>query len=104
MLIDQKIPTSTKLEINAEVQHIMNSMVTSNDSPFDFPQSLKETKELLEWLEWEKAIQSELNMLCKKRNWQLANLPEGRKTIKNQWGFTKKIDYQRKLLQYNGRR
>ena len=83
MLIDQKIPTSTKLEINGEVQHIMDSMVTGNDSPFDFPQSLKEAKESLEWPEWEKAIQSELNMLCEKGTWQLANLPEGRKVIRN---------------------
>ncbi len=63
------IPTSTKLEINVEVQHIMNSMVTGNDLPFDFPQSLKEAKESPEWPEWEKAIQSELNMLCEKGTW-----------------------------------
>src|SRR5260221_3809029 len=56
MVIDQEIPASTKLAIDMEVQQAMNTMVNGNDSPFDFPQSLKEAKELLEWPEWEKAI------------------------------------------------
>ena len=86
-----------------EVQQAMNTMVNGNDSPFDFPQSLKEAKELLEWPEWEKAIQSELNMLHEKGTWKMAELPEGRKAIGNRWVFTKKFDNQGKLSRYKAR-
>src|SRR6266436_6182710 len=103
MLIDQEIPASTKLAIDMEVQQAMNTMVNGNDSPFDFPQSLKEAKELPEWPEWEKAIQSKLNMLCEKGTWKMAELPEGRKAIGNQWVFTKKFDNQGKLSRYKAR-
>ncbi len=83
MLIDQEILASTKLVIDMEVQQVINTMVNGNDLLFDFPQSLKEAKESLEWPEWEKPIQSKLNILCKKGTWRLARLPEGRKAIGN---------------------
>src|SRR5258708_32148096 len=67
--------------IDMEVQQAMNTMANGNDSPFDFPQSLKEAKESPEWPEWEKAIQSVLSMLREKGTWKMAELPEGRKSM-----------------------
>src|SRR5258707_320443 len=78
-----------------------NAKFNTDDDQIEVP--LKEAKESPEWHEWEKAIQSELNMLHEKGTWKMAELPEGRKAIGNRWVFTKKFDNQGKLSRYKAR-
>ena len=53
---------------------------------------LKEAKQSPEWPEWEKAIQTKLNMLKQMGTWEMVDAPKDRKPITSKWVFIKKYD------------
>ena len=56
------------------------------------PKTLSEVKRSPEWPEWQKAIQTELEMLEWMGTWELVDAPEDRKPVTNKWVFVKKYD------------
>jgi len=48
------------------------------------------------WEQWKKACQEELEALRKHKVFELADLPKGRKAIKNRWVFMTKSDGRKK--------
>jgi len=48
------------------------------------------------WKQWKKACQEELEALCKRKVFELADLPKGHKAIKNCWVFMTKSDGRKK--------
>jgi len=66
-------------------------------------QSLKEVQESLDWPEWEKAIQTELEQLCQMGMWKLINKPVSTMPIANKWVFTKKRNKEGVLTKYKAR-
>jgi len=71
--------------------------------PGDDCHSLKEAQESLDWLEWEKAIQTELEQLCRIGMWKLVDKPVGAMPIANKWVFTKKQNKEGVLTKYKAR-
>ena len=64
------------------------------------PKTLSEAKRSPEWLEWEKAVQVELNQLEQMGTWEIVDPPEDRKPISNKWVFTKTFDKDGNLQKY----
>jgi len=54
--------------------------------------------------QWKKACQEELEALHKRKVFELADLPPGRKAIKNCWVFMTKSDGHKKARLLSGRR
>jgi len=61
-----------------------------NVIPSDDCHSLKEARKSPDWLEWKKAIQTELEQLCWMGTWKLVDKPVGMVPIANKWVFAKK--------------
>jgi hypothetical protein len=75
----------------------VRSLISGEKSIFDEPNTLKDVKKSPDWPQWEKAIQSELQMLQEKGTWRLESLPADRQAIGNHWTFKKKFDVDRNL-------
>ena len=56
------------------------------------PCSLAEAKRHPDWLQWEKAIQEELEVLTKAGTWKLADAPVGANIVGSKWVFRAKKD------------
>ena len=56
------------------------------------PKSLKEAKGTAEWLEWQKAINIEMDQLNQRKTWMLVDPPKEHNIIKNKWVFQRKYD------------
>ena len=67
------------------------------------PKTLKEAMRSPDWLEWEKAIKTELATLKQMGTWELANAPKDRKPITNKWVFVKKYNKDGDLQKYKAR-
>ena len=76
-----------------------------NDSGLasDNPYTLKEACESVEWPQWEKAIQTELDQLQQMGTWELVDLPEDRRAVGNKWVFLKKYLKSGQLDKYKAR-
>jgi hypothetical protein len=64
---------------------------------------LEQAKWLLEWPEWEHAIQAELAQLWQKGTWKLVEKPAGAIPISNKWVLTKKRDKEGNVVKYKAR-
>jgi hypothetical protein len=71
-----------------------------NAIPDDECHSLNEAKHLPEWLEWEKAIHTELDQLKCMGTWNLVQKPHDMIPIANKFVFAKKRDKDGNLLKY----
>jgi Reverse transcriptase (RNA-dependent DNA polymerase) len=78
----------------------VRSLISGEKSIFDKPNTLKDVKKSLDWPQWEKAIQSELQMLQEKGTWRLESLPADWQAIGNRWTFKKKFDVDGNLLRF----
>ena len=65
--------------------------------------TLKEARESVEWPQWEKAIETELNQLQQMGTWELVDLPEGRQAVGNKWVLLKKYLKSGQLDKYKAR-
>jgi transposase InsO family protein len=65
--------------------------------------SLREAQSSSEWLEWEHAVNEELDQLRKRGTWILVKPPADAIPINNKWVFTKKFNKDGDLLKYKGR-
>ena len=65
--------------------------------------SLKDTKNLPDWPEWEIAMQAELDLLKEKGTWELVEKPPDAIPIANKWVFIKKHDKEGKVIRYRAR-
>jgi len=71
--------------------------------PGDDCHSLKEAQESPEWPEWERAIHTELEQLCRMGTWNLIDKPVGTVPINNKWVFAKKRNKEGVLTKYKAR-
>ena len=83
-----------QLMINDESYHS-----ATNDGPI----SLKEAKKSPNWLEWEKAIESELEQLRDMGTWKLVKKPIDTIPIANKWLFVKKTNNIGQIIKYKVR-
>jgi len=83
-----------QLMINDESYHS-----ATNDGPI----SLKEAKKSPDWLEWEKAIESELEQLQDMGTWKLVKKPIDTIPITNKWLFVKKTNNIGQIIKYKAR-
>ena len=82
----------------AEVREQAFAAVPNNEC-----RSLREAKESNEWLEWECAIQAELNQLQRMGTWKLVEKPPDVELIGNKFVFAKKRDKDRTLIKHKAR-
>jgi transposase InsO family protein len=69
----------------------------------DEPKSLREAQRSPEWLEWEHAVNEELDQLRKRGTWILVDYPMDAIPITKKWVFAKKYNKDGDLLRYKGR-
>ena len=79
---------------------VINAILNVANLASENPQTLTEARESPNWLEWEKAIQTELDQLQQKNTWILADVPEKQVPVKNKWVFVKKYDKEGLLMKY----
>ena len=65
--------------------------------------TLDQARRSLEWPEWERAIQSELDQLKQKGTWRLVEKPMDAVPISNKWVLTKKRDKKGNVVKYKAR-
>ena len=65
--------------------------------------SLKEARNSPNWLEWEKAIQSELAQLHQMGTWRLVKKPPNAIPIANKWTFLKKRNKASEIIKFKAR-
>jgi hypothetical protein len=66
----------------------------------DEPKTLKVARQSLDWLEWEKAINSKLEQLTRMGTWQLTDKLANVLPIANKWVFIKKYNKAGELMKY----
>jgi len=71
--------------------------------PGDDCHSLKEARESPDWPEWERAIHTELEQLCRMGTWKLVDKPASAIPIANKWVFAKKRNKEGILTKYKAR-
>ena len=69
----------------------------------DEPKTLGEARASLEWPEWEKVVQIELQQLKRMGTWELVDKPPDSVPIANKWVLTKKFNKDGKLVKYKAR-
>ncbi|XP_036138913.1 uncharacterized protein LOC114255139 [Monomorium pharaonis] len=67
------------------------------------PETLKEAKQSSDAKQWEIAMKEEITSLEENNTWELTDLPEHRKAIKNKWIFRKKLKSDGTLDRYKAR-
>ena len=67
------------------------------------PSTINEAKRRVDWLEWQKAINSEYQSLIKNNTWTVCDLPKGRKAISNKWVFKLKRKADGSIDKYKAR-
>jgi hypothetical protein len=65
--------------------------------------SLKEAKDSLEWPEWERAMQEQLDLLKEMGTWETVQKPPDAVLIANKWVFVKKRNKQGEVVRYKAR-
>ena len=68
--------------------------------PSDECRDLRQARKSLEWPEWEKVIQSELDQLNRMGTWKLVDKPPHAIPISNRFVFNKKFDNAGNILKY----
>src|SRR5258708_10131327 len=74
------------------IHHVREISMDLDEFNTQYPNSIAEAWKSPEWPEWEKAISTELEMLCEKNTLKLSDIPTKHTTIGNRWVFTKKFD------------
>ena len=69
----------------------------------DLPNTIEEARNSYDSENWEKAIQTELDILRDKNTWELIEPPKDRNIVGNRWVFTKKFDENGNLSKYKAR-
>lgn len=69
----------------------------------DLPNTIEEARNSHDSENWEKAIQTELDILRDKNTWELIEPPKDRNIVGNRWVFTKKFDENGNLSKYKAR-
>ncbi len=82
------------------VHHVQEISMDLDEFNTQYPNSIAKAQKSLEWPKWEKAISTELEMLCKKNTWELSDIPAKHTTIGNCWVFTKKFNEHGNLSQF----
>ena len=86
---------------------IMIHLIINDETYFatcsDAPISLQEAKKSPDWLEWEKAIQDELNQFYDMGTWKLEKKPLDAIPITNKWLFVKKTNISGQIEKYKAR-
>jgi hypothetical protein len=90
-------PFSDEEVMSAE--QLMNLLEGDDD---DQP-TLDQARRSLEWPEWERVIQSELDQLKQKGTWRLVEKPMDAVPISNKWVLTKKRDKKGNVVKYKAR-
>ena len=72
------------------LQHLLSHRVLEAETPKQFRDIKKLSKPLQK--AWLKACNEELKSLCKRKVFDLVDLPKGHKVIKNRWVFAEKSD------------
>ena len=85
------------------VHHVQEISMDLDEFNTQYPNSIAKAQKSLEWPKWEKAISTELEMLCKKNTWELSDIPAKHTTIGNCWVFTKKFNEHGNLSQFKAR-
>ena len=67
------------------------------------PPSLALARHSPDWLEWEKMIFQELEVLEKAETWEMVNAPEGANIVGSKWGFQAKKDAAGAVVRYKAR-
>jgi Reverse transcriptase (RNA-dependent DNA polymerase) len=65
--------------------------------------SLKEAKESLEWPDWERAMQEQLDLLKEMGTWEIVQKPLDAVLIANKWVFIKKQNKQGEVVRHKAR-
>jgi len=100
---EDPVDTSGQVHLNRLVRKgeveflafLLNKVVPmASDQPVFYKDIARLPSQLQE--QWKKACQEELEALCKRKVFELANLPKGHKAIKNCWVFTTKSDGHKK--------
>lgn len=72
-----------------------------NDS--DVPETVEEALKSIERNQWKAAMQEEYNSFLSNNCWSLVDLPEGKRSVKCKWVFSKKRGLNGELLKYKAR-
>ena len=67
------------------------------------PRSIKEAISSPEKLQWEKAMEAEMNLLKENKVWDLVELPKGRKAIGSKWVYKVKTRADGSIERYKAR-
>ena len=92
----------SKMVSMTSTERIYAASSKPNTTP-DNPKTLKEARQSLDWPDWEKAVQAELDQLNKMGTWELVDSPEGCTQIPNKWVLTKKYNKDGNLQKYKAR-
>ena len=69
----------------------------------DDPQTYEEAMRRDDSKAWHEAMQSEINSMYENQVWNLVNLPDGKKAVRNKWVFKRKTDMNGNLSTYKAR-
>ena len=89
-----------------EIAHLVHKTLVEKleqrdpGDPEWLPRSVKEALKSDECIEWEKAINEELNQLKEKGTWRLENLPDDREAVGCKWVFVRKNDEHGDVVKY----
>ena len=57
------------------IHHVREISMDLDEFDTQYPNSIAKARKSPEWPEWEKAISTELEMLCEKNTWELSDIP-----------------------------
>ncbi|KAI0995437.1 hypothetical protein K3495_g12742 [Podosphaera aphanis] len=82
--------------------NLVHALITENGDS-GLPNTIEEARKCPDHISWEKAIQTELDMLNQKNTWELVDPPKEANIIGNRWIFTRKFDENGQLCKYKAR-
>ena len=97
------LPTQRELTERFTESELEDSASTAIHESDPDPETLQEALEGPFAAQWAQAMEEELKSMADNQTWTLANLPFGRKAVRNRWVFKRKLDQDGKVSRYKAR-